>query len=478
MTNNRMQKIIKTSYMFSKQRTFSFLFLYFIAINVSLAQKSFTLEEAIAYATQNAISSKMSEADIAISEAQIMEYRAIGIPKVNAVAGYNYFFAIPTQILPDFLGPAVDGRLLQYELIDNSEVIPSSGRGLAAQFGTRNSVSAGIEASFMMFDASFFTGLKAIKRAREFAQRQKQLTHADIRHAVTEAYITAVYNELTIDYLRKDIQNLGSILKESRLLFENGFVEQLDVDRLDLSFANLQIEEEKLLQFREIAMNILKFQMNYPMSEVIILEDDLERLMFMLQLSPEESGSAVNYFDRPEYQVLDMSKTLNELQIKSNEQGYYPTLRGFANYNTQLFRNDLFDSNENGWFPSSIAGLSLNVPIFDGNQRKGQLRQQKLELEKIRLQTTMLENTINLQTNNGRKNLLNAENTLKSRGKNLELAERIYTTAQLKYKEGVGSSVELSQAESELFRTQSNYLNALYEVAMARFELKKALGKI
>jgi outer membrane protein len=445
----------------------------------SYGQQSFTLEEAVNYALQRSEQTKLANINIQIADAQIKEYKASGLPQVNGNASYNYFLAIPTQILPDFLGPAVDGRLLDYDLIRPEQIAPPSGAGLPAQFGTRNIVTVGAEASFMIFDAAFFAGLKAVSKAKDLARKESNQSEFEIKKAVSEAYFLVAYTETNKAIIEKNLNNLQQSLNETKALLQNGFVEQLDADRLELSFQNLQVEKEKLDRVAEVTANILKFQMNYPLDEPILLSETIEVLMARLAPTPVELGlEPYNYQSRPEYNTIEAGIKLNEIQIENIRSGYFPVLRGFVSYNTQLFRNDLFNGNENGWFPNSVAGVSLSIPIYDGNRRASQVRKSRLELDKVLVQKRQFEVGMDLQVTNARQNLNNAESSLAAREKTLRLAERIYNTTQVKYKEGVGSSIETSQAERELYNAQSAYTEALYDVLNTRYELKKAIGNL
>jgi outer membrane protein len=450
---------------------------YLVGISFSistLAQRSFSLDEAIAYARVHSPVMKLSDAEIALTNTQIMEYRSIGIPKVNAVGSYTYYFAIPTQILPDFLGPAVDGRLLQYDLINEGQVAPPSVGGFAAQFGTRNSVNMGIEANFMVFDPAFFAGLKAVKNARNLSLHQKDNQEYVLKSNVIAAYIALAYNKMVRESLEGDILNAKKSLKESMIIFESGFIEELDVNRLEYTLSMLETEYDNMSEFIHLSENLLKYQMNFPMKDPIAITEGIEELTARFNNDQVVAGIPT----RPEIKVLESSQKLIGLQIEATRAGYYPVLKGFAAYNTQLLRNDLFNSNENNWFPASYAGVSLNVPIYDGSMRKAQISGQKVKLEKLNIQRTQLESGIQMEIDNARISLNNALKTLENRQKNKELADKIYNVAQIKFKEGVGSSLEMTQAETDQYRSQTGLLEAKFKVLNARFDLMKALGKI
>lgn len=444
----------------------------------AFSQQSFSLDEAVNYAMKNSNNIKLAQANIAAADAQITEYKATGIPTVSGNGSYSYYFAIPTQIIPDFLGPAVDGRLQQYNLIEPGQVLPPSGQGFPAQFGTKNVLTFGAEANFVLFDAAFFTGLRAITKAKDLAQRQTRQTEFELKQSVTEAYLLLAYLQKNTEYINKNITNLSSNLRELNAMLESGFIESLDVERVELSLQNLEIEKTNTERLLEVYENLLKFQMNYPLAEDIVLEDNMDSLLSRFSLEAGDVDGSYQYASRPEYEAIETGIVLNELRIKSIKAGYYPTLRGFLSASAALQRNDLFDSNDNDWFPTSLGGLALNVPIFDGFRRKGQIQTAKIELEKATIQQRMFEQGMDLEVINARKNLRNAMETSQARSRSLRLAEKIYNTTQVKYTEGVGSSIENTTAEREYYTAQSGYTESLYQLLKAQYELKKALGKI
>lgn len=441
------------------------------------AQSTFSIEQAVNYALQNHTNLKMVDEDILDADLQIKEYKAIGIPKLNGSAGYQHFLAIPTQIIPDFLGPAVDGRLLDYNLIDQSQVIPPSGGGFPAQFGRKNNLSAGINLDFLVFDGAYFVGLKAARLAMELARQQRGITERDITINVTKAYLGTLH----IDHGKQAIQNnllvLNKTLQETQALQKAGFAEQLDVDRLQLAVDLLARELQKLAGVESLARNVLKFQMNYPLDQDIQLTDALDPLIEQAISQPMVVTEKPDLNNRPEFIVLNSLDKLNNFNVKRLQTAYYPSLRGFASYSAALQRNKLFDNDESGWFPSSIVGLSLNVPIFDGTDKKMKVERAKVSYRKNQLQKSLLTQGVNLAAENAKVNYQNTLATLGSNDKTLQLARQILQTSKAKFTGGVGSSFEVVQAEREVYTAEANYINARYEVLMAYKELLWALGK-
>jgi outer membrane protein TolC len=185
----------------------------------------------------------------------------------------------------------------------------------------------------------------------------------------------------------------------------------------------------------------------------------------------------IRYDSRIETDILQQTIALNELNVKRFNTGYLPNLTAFFTHQQQLQRNDLFNGDEPGFFPITIVGATLNVPIFDGLDKAAKIKRAKIDIAKFELQLADLERGIQLEVLNARSNYKNAKKSLENQDENLALAERILETTRIKYREGVGSSLEMTQAEQELYRTQANRLNALYDLVLAKAALDKALGK-
>jgi len=444
-------------------------------IPTAYAQKAFTLEEAVNYAISNSPQLKLKQLDVADAEGQILEYKSIGIPKVNGKIEYQYFINIPTSIFPDFISPSVYEVLFSEELLERRDI--DFGAGFPARFGTNNNLTASISASGLIFDGSFLVGLKAQKLFKNLIQKQINQSKYEIETAVTKAYLPILIAKKNIEILDKNVDNLNSLLYGTKLTYENGLAEKLDVERIELTLENLAVEREKINRTIDILLNALKFQMGYPLNEILNVKDDLDTLVAIAITAAAEADQEINYNNRPEYAVIQTGEELNEINLRRLKAGYLPNVVGFASYQQALQRNKLFDGDENGWFPTTVVGLTVNVPIFDGFEKKAKMQRAQIELEKTQIQKREFERGMRLQIENAKINFLNAQQTVADRKKTVALAQKIYDTTQIKYKEGVGSSLELNIAERDLYTTQANYVNALYDLLVAKTDLDIAKGE-
>ncbi len=445
-------------------------------LNLINAQTPISLEEAINYGLENHNRLKLDEIEERKSQWELTEFKSIGLPKINASVNYQYYFATPAQPVEDFISPSVYGVLFQEGVIPVREL----GDPQTFEFSLfqRNNLSGQIELSSLIFDGSYIYGLKAAKLYKDLVGKQQSTTAYQIKSDITKAYTAVLIGEKNLEVLDNNLKTLEQSLKEITAIYESGFSESLDVDRIRLSLDNVTIEKENLEKIVEIGYNVLKFQMSYPLNEEIYLTDDLEQMVDLLSLEKTTDNLEIDYNQRPEYSSILLGQELNHLNYKRIKAGYLPSARAFINYQANLQRNNLFDNNETGWLPSSAAGIALNIPIFDGRQKKGQLEQIKLDIEQTEIQKQDFETAVQLQVMNAQLKMENAKNTLSQRKRNLDLNQKIYDKTVIKFREGVGSSIELTQAEASLYSAQASYTNALYELVNARMDLDIALGKI
>lgn len=437
--------------------TYLTLLLAVILFATNLKAQSYSMEQAIQYALDNHNDIKRNYLDQTDAEWQVKEYLATGLPTLNGNVNYQYFFELPTTILPkEFVQP---------------------GQPAEVQFGTTNNLTAGLTADFLLFDPGFFTGLKAQRAFKELIASEIGETERDVRVNVVRAYLNVLVLKETYDIIDDNIAFIQTTRDETEAMYEAGFAEQLDVDRLDLSLQNLRTQIDNVEQSIESSKIILKYHMGYPIGEEITLADDINVITAKNPVEQSLNTSDFSFEDRVEIGLVDQSIELTDMNIRSIKARYWPTLTGVVEYNQSLQTNDLF-SGDDSWFPTGVAGLNLSVPIFDGRDKKSKIERARVQQEELILQRNDLERLIEMEVRTSKINVENNRRILNQRKASEELAEKIYDTTLVKYREGVGSSLEVNQAEIDMLTAQQNYIEALFDYLMARTDLERALGKI
>jgi outer membrane protein len=443
-----------------------------------------SLEEAINYAMKNTNGIKTSQNGVKDAELLIKENLATGLPQVSGDMSYNYYFLAPQSLLPDFITPALYGVLAgegvkgDPQRSGNSQYIkPPAGLGTTynkLSFVQKNSLSAGVSANQLVYSPSYNVAIRASKLARELAKVQLLAKQTEVSNQVIDAYLPALLITESLKTLDKNIENLEKLFKEVTATQKAGFIEQLDVDRLQLSLANLKSERENLDRQQGIVLNALKFTIGYTMENPIILTDDVNALL--TPADEADMSSKVDASKRPEMTVLNTVESINKLQVELAKASAYPTVVGFMSLSESLQANNFFKDKINS-LPTGLVGIKATVNIWDSGQRKAKIARAQLALQNMQLQKSDFERVVTLQVLNARILYTNAQKRLDSQKKNLELAERIHNTTLVKYKNGVGSSLEITTAEQQLYQSQQNVRQAQYDLMVAQKGLQKALGK-
>ena len=352
--------------------------------------------------------------------------------------------------------------------------LQAPGAGSKTSFQQKNTLSAGITASQLIYSGSYNVALKASRLARQLANVQLTAKQAEVRNQVMDAYLPGLLITESLKTLDKNIENLEKLLKEVKATYKAGFVEQLDVDRLELSLANLQSERDNIDRQQGLVLNALKMVIGYPMDKGLELMDNINSLM--IPAPNEDLVGQIDFSKRAEYAVLNTVEQLNGLNVELQKATAYPTIAGFASF-TENLQTDNFFSKPVSSLPTGVVGFNAKINIWDSNIRKTKVERAKIALEQLKYQKSDFERAVTLQVLNARIAYTNAQRRLESQKKNEALAERIHTTTQTKYKNGIGSSLEITTAEQQLYQSQQNVRQAQFDLLSAQKGLQKALGK-
>jgi outer membrane protein TolC len=428
--------------------------------NVVFSQQSFTLREAIEFTIKNHISIKNAQLDILNAEARVREIKGIGLPQVNANIAYTNNLIIQKVFIPakTFDPKAADGDVI------------------AAEFGVANSGQAGIGLSQLLFDGSYLLGLKAADVYKELSKKALVQTKQQSAENVIKAYYSILVNEERMKLLMLNIGRLDSLLRDTRAMNVQGFVEKIDVQRLEVQLSNLKTETKNVERLQELSYHLLKFQMGKKVSETITLTDKLSDIN-VSEFTPENELD-LKYGNRIEYSILQTQNRLAELDLKNQKVAALPKVVLTGNYNYSTGRPQFFDLFSKPWVNGASLGFAIQVPIFDGFQRKYKIEQSRNNLQKVKQSFDLLENSIDLQVKQGQITLKNAYETLQEQKSNMELAKEIVRVTKIKYKQGVGSNLEVINAEISYKEAQTNYFTTFYNALIAKVDLDKALGKL
>lgn len=445
--------------------------------------KRFSLVQAQEYAVEHAFAVKNSRLEALVAEREVKETFRQGLPQINGSLEYNNFIDIPVQVaqgdvfaLPPFLNEFLGGVSQSTGVpINAPQTDPNAIQEF--QFGADQTVTAGIQATQLIFDGSYFVGVQASRSYASAMREGIRQTEAETRKSVAEAYHTALVAKENSRILRESLELLEQSMSETEALFEAGFAEELDVDQIALSVADLESRIRYATLQADAALDLLKFNMGLSLLVEVELTDTIDQL-----LGSDEPGLLQAKFDPqtlPDYRVQENYVELAGLGVKLERARLMPSIGAFYSNqrNAQRFAFDFFDANER-WYPIQLWGVQMNVPIFGSGIAKQRIEKAKVELLRAEAALEQIEQGARLEYRSARIEFENALEQRRIQKRNLELAERIFSRTQVKYSEGVTSSLELTQVRNQLLTAQGNYIGATLEVLNSRVRLNKALNNL
>ena len=441
------------------------------------AKNEFSVKQCVDYATKNSIAVKNALLDIEIQKQQIRQTISPAFPQVNANLGANHYYDIPIQNIPDFVS------FKMYDVLESNGVKNGSGVPITnpkyfpdLPFSVTSpwNANGSIDVQQLLFDGQVFIGLVARKLVMEYARKTALITQEQIKANIYKIYYQLVVGKKQMGSLDANIERFEKLLADTKEIFKNGFAERLDVDKVTVQLNNIKTEKLKVENSLAAGNAGLKFLMNMPQKEELVLTDTLNDE----QLKENILDQQYDYSSRAEMQVLDLAVKLGGYNVKRYQLTKIPQVAAFASYSKNAQRSSFNFFNKGDWFTTSLVGIKMSVPIFDGFRRRGQIEQAKLELKKTKNSVDQLKESIDRDVATARINMTTALQTMDNQKRNIALAESVYNTTKKKFEQGLGNNQEIYNAQAELKVAQTNYYSSLYDAINAKIDYLKAIGKL
>ena len=434
------------------------LLLLFTLVSFSAsAQHQLSVQEAQILGLQNNINVKNAKLDVSLAKKKVMETIAMGLPKINGEVNWQQFLEIPTTVVPAnmFVPTAPEGQYTEL------------------QFGTEHNSTATLSASQLLFDGSYIVGLKASKIYSSLSQQSLQLTEQQIQDSIAAAYYNVLVAEQRKDFLQLIAEIHQGILDEVQARYDLGMVEDLDVDRMALTLSNMKIQSENMDRMTEVAYLYLKLILGIPLEETLVLSDSLPALLSQNQnLKIQEP----NIENRLELQLAETQTRLMKLDLRRYQSQFVPSISAFGSYSENAFRDEFNFFDEGNWYPTKVIGLKATMNIFDGFSRVAKVQQAKIKLQQAKNNRAQVAESLSLAHKVALSNYLTALHTQKQKTENLELSKKIYLKTMAKYREGLVSSMELSQSGADYSQAQADNAQAIYNLLIAKTNYNRSVG--
>ncbi|MCM4162128.1 MULTISPECIES: TolC family protein [unclassified Arenibacter] len=420
---------------------------------------SFTLEEAINYALENNYGAINADRDLLDAQKQKWETIATGLPQIDGAVSYQNQLKQPVSLLPGELAGGEPGTFIPIV------------------FGQPQTASATATLKQQIFDGSYLVGIQAAKTFIAYSNNNKEKTELEIRKSVVESYGNVLLSQESVAILEKNKINLEKNLFETQKLFENGLGDEESVEQLQITLSSVENNLKNAIRLKSITLQMLNLIMGLDVDSPTQLKEnlsDLAQKQISLDLLEEDMVMDNNI----DFKIGTNLTQQRELELKLQKSLALPTLNAFVNYGSTSYSDKFnFLSNDTDWFDSSVLGLDLHIPIFSSLGRSAKTARAKIALEKARTQLSETEQNIRLQHKTAKSNYLFSIEEYNTAQENLALAERIENKNQIKYTEGLASSFELRQAQTQLYDAQQQYLQSMVDVINRKTELETILNE-
>jgi outer membrane protein len=439
------------------------------------------ITQAVEMGTKNSIELKNLSLDYNIQEQKNKEITSTIYPTIAATGGITYYTNVPQIQFPSS-DQAIYNVLNKEGVKDQNGNVISTGN---ASFSVNNvsfiqpwNTQLGFSVNQLLFQADVFVGLQARKTVLQLSQDNINVAGDNLKEKIYKAYYAVLIVQKQLEVLISTKERLTSLLNDMNQMYLTGFAEKLDVDKLQVSLNNTEAGQNQLNNALKIGMSSLKNTLGISQKDTLVLTQNLDINALKVDLMSTED---FNYEKRSEIALLNTALALQKLDFKRYKLSYLPSLAAFYQFQRSGQRNNdfaAFTGKPWFWYNTGLVGLQINVPIYSGNKRKALMNQAKYAGEKVENNILQLKQFIDLEQEVAKTTLNNAIINLDVQERNVKLAEEVFTKTKIKYENGLGSSFEVIQADTELQRAQGSYFQALYEGMIAKTSFAKAFSKL
>ena len=419
---------------------------------------SLSLRQAMDLAAKQSYAVRSSALEAEKSIERSKEVTAIGFPQINGKVELQNFIDVPTQLIPNFFSA------------------PGSGgpEFIAAQFGVPWSMNAGVTLTQLLFDGSYLVGLKAARELKTQSNEDLEKAQADARNQTAKAYFGVLAAEEGSRLVAEGIPLLEKSLTEVTAMMDAGFMEQTDVDRINIQLEQARARKRDFDHQGEVARMLLALTLGTPQGSTITLTDKLETILN----DPAEIGLTEQPLDPNTHVEQSYANTLvrlQELSVKADKSKALPSLGGFFSH-SQVWNGPEFDPGGTyPFFPTTLWGLQLNVPILSSGNRYHKVQQSKLALDQVKINQSATEQRLITMAEKQRTETRAAYDNFKTEERNLGLSKNIFDRTSIKFTNGSAASFELTQEQGNYLIAQQTYVQTLVQLLIARADLRKAL---
>lgn len=429
----------------------------------SLAQEesnSFSLTDAENYGVSNNEKVKNALLDVEIARKQVWETTAIGLPQINIEGQFQQLLDIPTSV------------------VDASLFNPMAPEGSVMEFrmGQEFSTSATLNASQLIFDGSYIVGLQFSKFFQKMSTTAAHNSKQEVKALVREAYYNVLVANENVSLMDSILYSTKSLWDKTSAFVESGMIPQEEADQVEIAYNRIQSSKNNAIRQAEVAMNLLKLQMGYDFSKELLLTENLEVVLDRMNSdSPLLQDATIK--ENSNYVMLEQQKILDEYSLKNEKAKYLPSLGAFFTHSQNAFRNEFDFFEDKPWYPTTIWGVNLQIPITSSGQKIVRVQQAEIKVEQDQNNLENLEKSLKFQELQLKTSFQSALELVELEKSSVDLAQRIYTRAILRNETGVVSALEVTQLQNQLLNAEGSYIMAVMDMLNIKVQLDKLYNK-
>ena len=437
-----------------------------------------SLLQAQEFALTNNQSILNADLDVESAKKKVWETTAIGLPQASATISGSYTPKLSASI-EDFSSLSSLGFWMFHadSVLGNISDDPTLGNienpGMPEQTDPNDmkwSLNATATVSQLLFSGSYLVGLQSAKVYKGLSEMNRVKSRQDVLESIKNSYFSVLIARENQSILDSTYQNLTKTLTDIQAIGKQGFIEETDVDQMQITVTNVKTSLDLITRLADIAEKLLKIQLGLNIDAHLELTDNMGNLINSIAYEQLLLADFV-IENNINYQMLQSQVKVSELLLKLNKAAYLPDLAAFYQYQKE------FNENAFSFTPPHIIGASMSIPIFSSGQRNSKVVQAKIELEKAQNTMEQASNGLKLEYYSSRSSLIAARDKFASEAKNLELAKKIYNRGLIKFQNGVISSTDLTTIQNQYLTVQSNYYQVIQELVSSKNRLEKILSK-
>ncbi len=440
------------------RQLFVILMIVLLIPSLSAAQdasvREFGLEDVRKFAVSHSYDSKKTQLDILAAKKKLKETIATGLPQINSTLGYMNNLELTTMLIPNFFEGKFD------------EKIP-------VQFGTQHNLNVNFSFSQLLFNGSYFVGLQTSRIYQQLADQNHKRTLTNVLETVTNTYYLILVSDESEKILNTSLANLEKTHYEIREMYKEGFLEETDADLIQISVTRIMNNLQAIRRNKEVGYKLLKFQMGLDLEEKIVLKERLEDILQKINVEQASEGE-FKLENNIDFKLMSTQEKLSEMALKNEKAKYLPTITAFYTFQWNAMRDafNFFNSKER-WYRMQVLGVNISIPIFQSGRQSAKVQQASILLQQARNAKRQVSQGLVLEAARSKAALDSAYENYLNTQENMHLSKKVYDVTLIKYKEGVATSMNLTQAHDKFLMSQSEYIQALSGLLSAKNKLDR-----